>query len=151
MALPKRKELRLQSYDYSQTGVYFITICTRDKNRILSEVRNEKPVLLPFGFISEKYIKEIGNYYDNVRFDNYVIMPNHIHVLISISGGSSGTPTPTISQIVSTFKRFCNKDFGGNIWQRSFFDHVIRNDEDYLRHLQYINENPKKWENDEYF
>lgn len=151
MALPKRKELRLQSYDYSQTGVYFITICTRDKNRILSEVRNEKPVLLPFGLISEKYIKEIGNYYDNVRFDNYVIMPNHIHVLISISGGSSRTPTPTVSQIVSTFKRFCNKDFGGNIWQRSFFDHVIRNDEDYLRHMQYINENPKKWENDEYF
>lgn len=151
MALPKRKELRLQSYEYSQTGVYFITICTRDKNRILSEVRNGKRVLLPFGLISEKYIKEIGNYYDNVRFDNYVIMPNHIHVLISISGGSSGTPTPTVSQIVSTFKRFCNKDFGGNIWQRSFFDHVIRNDEDYLRHMQYINENPKKWENDEYF
>ncbi|MCQ2471591.1 MAG: transposase [Clostridia bacterium] len=151
MALPKRKELRLQSYDYSQTGVYFITICTRDKNRILSEVRNGKRVLLPFGLISEKYIKEIGNYYDNVRFDNYVIMPNHIHALISISGGSSGTPTSTVSQIVSTFKRFCNKDFGENIWQRSFFDHVIRNDEDYLRHMQYINENPKKWENDEYF
>ncbi len=86
-------------------------------------------------------------------------MPNHLHILIRIDTGlegSSGTPTPTNSKIaayVSTLKRMTNKQIGSNIWQRSYYDHIIRNEEDYINHLQYIDENPRKWliGKDEYY
>ena len=150
--------------------------------------------LLPFGIIADKYIKQMNNFYDNIEIDQYVIMPNHIHILLIVyddktlcngsvvalkgvavsyetaedisspldclptENGSSRTPTPTmsrqnsvVSRFVSTFKRFCNKEYGYNIWQRHFNDHIIRNDEDYKMHLQYIYDNPVKWRYDELY
>ena len=88
-----------------------------------------------------------------VKIDRYVIMPDHIHVIIFIDSdkyiyGSSKAPTPTnemIPHIVSTFKRFCTKEIGENIFQRGYFDHIIRNREDYEEHVKYIYENPMKW------
>ena len=120
--------------------------------------------LLPFGIIADKYIKQMYNFYDNIEIDQYVIMPNHIHILLivyddkTLCNGSSRTPTPTmsrqnsvVSRFVSTFKRFCNKEYGYNIWQKHFNDHIIRNDEDYKMHLQYIYDNPVKWHYDELY
>ena len=89
--------------------------------------------------------------------DNYVIMPNHIHILLCIEGGGpSGTPAPTlqnstVSRFVSTFKRFCNKEYGQNIWQRHFYDHIVRDQADFDKHLQYIYENPYGWQKDELY
>lgn len=170
MILPERAPNRLQSFDYSQNGAYFVTICTDGMRRILSEIKNSNTVLLPFGTIAEQVLLEMNGFYSVISIDKYVIMPNHIHLIITISApeqpyvgddlrasrnncghGSPGTSTPTISQLISTFKRFCNKRYGRNIWQRSFYDHIIRSEEDYITHLQYINENPVKWENDEYY
>ena len=112
------------------------------------------------GAVAEKYIKQLDEFYESISVDSYVIMPNHIHILLQIkANGQSGTPVPTsglrsnsvISQFVSTFKRFCNGEYGCNIWQARFYDHVVRNEGDYIKHLQYISENPLRWKDDELF
>ena len=160
----KRKPTRLKNFDYSTTGAYFITICTKDRRRVLSRIvgvdvlGDPKGVeLLPHGKIAEKYIKQFNSFYDDVKVDIYVIMPNHIHIMLCvIDNGSPRTSTPTrqtsaVSHFVSTFKRFCNKEYGENIWQRNFNDHIIRNRQDYEEHLRYIYENPMRWCYDELY
>ncbi len=158
-----RKPNRLKNYDYSKSGTYFITICVKDRKPILSKIVGTgvpdcpKTLLLPYGKIAEKYINKLNVFYNNISIDKYVIMPDHIHFLISISDGQSRTPVPTdsniiidngnsiIAKFVSTFKRFCNKEYDNNIWQRSYYDHVIRNQEDYNEIFEYIDNNPKKY------
>ena len=102
-------------------------------------------------------LKELNEFYDNINVEKYVIMPNHIHFLLVVSNnGSPRTSTPTrqtsaVSHFVSTFKRFCNKEYGENIWQRGFYDHIIRGRDDYEEHLRYIHENPVNWYYDELY
>ena len=111
--------------------------------------------LLPCGEIANKYIIQLNDFYENIHVDTYVIMPNHIHILLWI--GNNGTPrtssptrqTSTVSHFVSTFKRFCNKEYGTNIWQRGFYDHVVRCGEDCDDIKRYIYENPINWYYDE--
>ena len=91
-------------------------------------------------------------FYEHLSIDNYVIMPDHIHLLIMIheQSGHPGRGVPTagtsmVAQFIGTFKRFCNKEYGGNIWQERYYDHVIRNQQDYDETWQYIENNPRKW------
>ena len=154
---PERKPTRIKNYDYSSAGAYFITICTKNRAEILCNIVGgdvlDAPIkvrLLPYGEIAEKYIKQLNEYYENILVEKYVIMPDHIHILLRVKKGASRTSPPTrqhssVSRYVSTFKRFCNKEYGENIWQESFFDHIIRNNEDYEEHIKYIHENPTKW------
>lgn len=163
MTKPHRKPNRLKDYDYSTSGAYFITICTKEHKCILSRIVGDgvldvpKTVLTEYGKIADNQLKTMSSFYEDIAIDKYVIMPNHIHLLISITDlgtGSSGTPTPTnekIARFVSTFKRFCNKQYGGNIWQRSYYDHIIRDDKDYRTRWRYIDENPIRWLNDKYY
>ncbi len=163
---PKRKPTRLKGYDYSSPGAYFITICTKDRKCILSEISptenlffEPKNILLYYGSISEKYINRLNSFYTHISVDKYVIMPNHIHIILIIQDdfyttGTSGTPSPTnsvISKFVSTFKRFCNKEFGENIWQRGSYDHIIRDYKDYEKIWQYIDTNVLRWQQDCFF
>ena len=166
---PKRKPTRLSGFDYSTSGAYFITICTANRRKILSTIvgvdvlDDPKNVnLLPHGRVADKYINQLSGFYENIKVDRYVIMPNHIHIMLLVfENGSSGTSTPTdkklqkqhseVSRFVSTFKRFCNKEYGTNIWQRYFNDHIIRNREDYEEHIKYIYENPIRWYYDELY
>ena len=165
MNLPKRKPTRLKGYDYSQNGAYFITICTHDKKCLLSEIivgdgvlDVPQNILTEFGRIAEKHINQMSGFYDYIFVDKYVIMPNHIHLILSITelekyleNGTSRTPSPTnfsVSAFISTFKRFCNKEFGKNIWQRSYHDHIIRGERDYQKIWEYIDTNVVKWEKD---
>ena len=162
--LPQRKTTRLKSFDYNTQGAYFITICTENKKQILSRIVGGDVLdapknieLLPYGKIADKYINQLNNFYNNITIDEYVIMPNHIHIMLSmLENGASRTSPPTqqhsfVSQFVSTLKRFCNKEYGKNIWQRSFYDHVIRNRKDYEEHFRYICENPARWYFDELY
>ena len=162
--LPKRKPNRLDGFDYNSSGAYFITICTKDRKEILSNITVgtgvldcPKTKLSCFGEIADKYIKQLSDFYENLSVDYYVIMPNHIHLLICVyDSGQSRTPVPTrqnsiISRFVSTFKRFCNKEYGFNPWQGRFHDHIIRNRDDYEETSRYIYENPINWEKDEFF
>ena len=171
-ALQKRKTPRCFAIDYDHIGVYFITICTQDRRCILSQIVGTgvpdcpKIALTKYGEIAEKYIRQIGNYYDHLSIESYVIMPNHIHLLLFVKNGTvtengqSRTPVPTVraqransafSRFLSTFKRFCNKEYGENIWQARAYDHVIRSGEDYAAHLRYIQENPARWQYDELY
>ena len=162
--LPKRKSTRLGGFDYNKNGAYFITICTANRRRLLSHIVGvdvlgdpKNMELLPYGIIADKCIKQMNSSYENLSVEQYVIMPNHIHLILFVhEGGSPRTSTPTkqtssVSHFVSTFKRFCNKEYGKNIWQRGFHDHIIRNREDYEEHLRYIHENPMTWQFDELY
>ena len=174
--LPKRKDLRLKHYDYSSAGAYFVTICTKDRKRILSNIikpsvgvgalddplngfLNEPQIpqiqLTEIGKVTEKYLLSSENI-PGVKIDRYVIMPDHIHVIIflypdkytSRKDGSSRAPTPTndmLPHIVSTFKRFCNREIGNNIFQRGYMEHIVRDREDYEIRAKYIYENPIRW------
>ncbi|MBE6601621.1 MAG: hypothetical protein E7637_03840 [Ruminococcaceae bacterium] len=112
--------------------------------------------LTSYGKIAEKYLNQLNDFYNEISIDDYVIMPNHLHILLSITStenGPSRTPVPTaqnsaVSRFISTFKRFCNKEFGENIWQYRSHDHIIRNLRDYETHIKYISENPLYWTQD---
>ena len=124
-ALQKRKPNRLQGYDYSSNGVYFVTICTQNKECVLSRIVGDGVLDVPkielskYGKAVDEQIALMNSMYDNVTVEKYVIMPNHIHLLIRIENksesGTSRTPSPTnsvIAMFVSTFKRFTNKNAG---------------------------------------
>ncbi len=158
MELPKRKRNRLKNYDYSQNGAYFITICSHNKECIFSNIVGggaldaPQNILSEIGKIIEKYILSTNNI-SGVAIDKFVIMPNHIHLILIIqnTGGTSKAPSPTnniISHAVSTFKRFVNKEVGQNVFQRSFHDHIIRGERDYQKIWQYIDSNAQKWDQD---
>jgi len=164
MNLPTRKPTRLHGYDYNTPGAYFITICVRKRKELLSEICVGTGVLdcpqnrlTVYGKIAERQLMRMRDFYDNIRIDNFVIMPNHIHLLIQITGerqfgvGPSGTPVPTnslISRFIGTFKRFCNKAYGENIWQSRSYDHIIRGEDDYREIWEYIDTNVLRWEED---
>ena len=157
--LPQRKSTRLKSFDYSSSGAYFITICTESRRQILSRIVGgdvldapKKVELLPYGKIAEKYIKQLNDFYDNVRVDRYVIMPNHVHLIIRIENDGGRTLfAPTISRIIKQFKGVTTKEIGKSIWQKGFYDHVIRDCHDYNIRWQYIDDNPSKWLEDELY
>ena len=158
-----RKTTRLPGYDYNTPGAYFITICTDNRRCILSRVvgtgvlDGPKVELLPCGETAAKYINQLNDFYDGISVESYVIMPNHIHILLHVKEeGPSRTPVPTlqnsiISRFISTFKRFCNKEYGENIWQSRSYDHVIRDQADFDKHLRYIYENPFGWQKDDFY
>ena len=161
---PARKKNRLKNYDYNKNGAYFITICTENRKCLLSEIVGggvldaPETYLLAFGIVVDRRIREMNRIYTNVQTVKYVIMPNHIHLLVCIDtmenfsgNGTSRTPSPTneiIPQYISTFKRLCNREFGGNIWQRSYHDHIIRDEAHYQLIWNYIDTNPIRWEQD---
>ena len=128
----------------------------------------ERVELLYLGKIAEKYINQMNDFYSTINVEGYVIMPNHIHIMLSVDegafstsqNGASRTSPPTegasrqhsaVSKFVSTFKRFCNKEFGRSFWQRSYYDHIIRDHDDYDKHIKYIYENPMRWYFDELY
>ena len=112
--------------------------------------------LSEYGMLAQQTLLELAAFYENISIEQYVIMPNHVHFILSVHGesGASRTPPPTNARLpafISTWKRFTNKKAGFSLWQRSYYDHIIRNQEDYLRIWQYIDENPAKWAEDEYY
>ena len=162
MDLPKRKQLRLPDYDYSSPGAYFVTICTQNRKCILSNIVVGDGVLdvpqarlTSSGMCVRDTLLEIEQHYDWLSVDHSVIMPNHIHLLLRIeSNGPSGTPAPTdetLPKLISTFKRFTNRRCGAQLWQRSYHEHVIRNENDYREIWEYIENNPIKWAEDRYY
>ena len=140
---PMRKWPRLRNYDYSSNGFYFLTICTEGRKSFLSEVihpdHEEVGVKLSeLGRIAESYLKTIPG------MDKYVIMPNHVHMIIHKTNGKP------ISSDVRSFKSLTTKAAGKRIWQDYYYDHVIRDEQDYLTKWNYIDNNPAKWADDEY-
>ena len=155
-----RKNIRLPGYDYSQPGGYFITFCTEGRAETLGEVVGggvlDAPVvkLSEFGVAVKRCIQEVKARYEQLSVPCYVIMPNHVHLMVLVGLGSSGTPTPTnqtIPALVSSIKRLTNRVAGKSLWQRGYYDHIVRNEDDYLQICSYIESNPARWAEDEYY
>ncbi|MBR5448292.1 MAG: transposase [Clostridia bacterium] len=157
--LPTRKRNRLKDYDYSSSGMYFVTICTKDKKNILwakesSDVVVKSVKLSQYGQIVDETINSIPTYYPHVTLLQYVIMPNHVHLVLYIpNDGGRILSSPTMSRasiitVIGQMKRQVSKMIGKSIWQRSFHDHVIRDKRDYNKISEYIRENPIKWKTD---
>ncbi len=154
--LPKRKPTRLKDYDYSLPGAYFLTICVKDRKQLLSKITvGDDAHIVPInqltnlGLICDKYIKNIDIIYENVSVDKYVIMPNHIHLIISLYGTMrASSPTKNIENIIRSFKIMVTKEIGKSIWQRSYNDHIIRDKADYENIWKYIDTNALRWEKD---
>ncbi len=157
--LLKRKHPRLDNYDYSSAGGYFVTICTQDRRWALSRLvgrglapaEKEYLELTQIGEIAEQQILLLEKMYPFLKVDRYVIMPNHIHVIFILKNQAAGaSPRPTVMDIVCAYKslttRECRKiGFKDKLFQTSFYEHIIRNRDDYDEIAKYIYENPIRW------
>ena len=206
-----RRTIRLKGYNYSWQGAYFVTICTRDQECIFGDIIDREIRLNGYGEIVYGDLQQISKYIENVELDYFIVMPNHIHAILIISGnacrggvsppmhemvnpiknsrmikmggtteknriGKQGDPqvnkkdritwanqggeTPplrrTLGQIVAYYKYQTTKQInrirntpGIPVWQRNYYDHIIRNDYELNRIRQYILNNPLQWDNDE--
>src|SRR3972149_7527027 len=159
MHLPQRKLLRLTEYDYSQNGCYFITICTHKKNQIFGKVIDGKVMLSTAGQIARDELVNVPSHYSMVTIDQFVVMPNHVHILLTIDHETEhanhieterASPFPTVSTIIGSYKSGVTNKIhqvrpGLSVWQKSFYDHIIRDETDYLTVCEYIEDNPFKW------
>ena len=155
MELPKRKSPRISGYDYSTNGAYFITVCTKDKIPLFGPVGADS---ISARMIVRTFLEVIGKY-SQVNSPIYTVMPNHFHAIIVIDRADMES-APTISEVIRNFKRYSTLEyikmvkngilppFEGKIWQRSFHDHIIRDEAGYLKIWNYIEGNPSRWEED---
>ncbi|MBQ3529175.1 MAG: transposase [Oscillospiraceae bacterium] len=153
MDTPKRKPNRLPNFDYSAPGAYFITICTKDKRNLFWTnvgASIARPQLTRWGEIAANAICNISKHYPAISVDRYVVMPNHIHLLLQINTDENGRPmvAPTISVVIQQLKGIITKQVGQSVWQKLFHDHIIRSEADYFKIWEYIENNPAKWEDD---
>lgn len=156
MQLPIRKRIRIENYDYATAGAYFVTVCTANKERIFWDnvgadiIRPQNVPLSRIGEIVKKSILQIPAHYGNILVDKYCVMPNHLHLILRIEANDNGRmiSAPTLSTVVGSMKRWTSRKAGKPIWQKSFYDHVIRNQHDYDEIWQYIDNNPANWADD---
>ena len=140
-----RKSPRMQHYDYSTENYYFVTICTHEKKCIFGK----NDIKSRAGAIAQRHIQKIEKHYNGAYVDKYVVMPNHVHMILVITkGGEVG-----LAQIVGQYKSGVTREVRKKqpdiqLWQRSFHDHVIRNQKQYEQIWTYIENNPHKWEED---
>ena len=151
-SLPERKNPRIKGFSYDEAGCYFITVCTKNRERLFSQIvgRGLDPameaeiILKPYGKIAEEELLKISDHFEGTGIDKYVIMPDHVHFLITIEAAGS-RPRPTVPQIIGLYKSGVSRHCGRSVWQTSFYDHVIRGPQDYTEIWQYIDNNPLKW------
>ena len=160
---PDRKSPRFKDYDYdyNSPGYYFITICVKNMVHVFGEIKNGKMILNKYGFIAERCLLDLPNHYNRCKIDHYVIMPNHVHVIIIINDcnrreGSATLPPNEqhgITEVLRGFKTFSSKEINNLLspgkkfsWQKSFYDRIIRNEKELYNIRKYIEQNPLKWE-----
>ena len=152
--------MRLPEYDYGGAGTYFVTFCVKGRRCLLGTVvGRDAPGAPPSvclsetGRLVEDQLLRSEQAYPGLSLHKYVIMPNHVHMLFSIENGAPGASRPTqmVPRMVAAIKRLSNQRAGMRLWQTSYHDHVIRDENDFLRHWNYIDANPIRWAEDEYF
>jgi putative transposase len=169
----KRRSVRLKDYDYSQAGAYFVTICTHDRECILGELRKGEMFLNEQGQYAANNWKDVSNYYHHVRMDEFTVMPNHLHGIIVLCDGNVGAihelplrnemaiedrkdrRQMLLPKIIGRFKMNVSKHIntirntpGHPVWQRNYYEHIIRDENELHAIRQYIVENPLKWDMD---
>jgi len=153
-----RKSPRLKGFDYQTPGAYFVTICVSPRRNLfwktpiyILENINSTEYLNVKGNIVAKCVENLFSHREEIHLVNFVIMPDHIHLLFELDGDGDARP---ITNLVGEFKRQASLRLrkwmnGEKIWQRSFFDRIIRNDQEYQRINDYIEANPVNWEEDQ--
>ena len=152
MDFTSRKPNRIADYDYSQDGAYFVTICTQNRRPVLSRITSEGiPCLKPSGVLAQEMLCKLPGKYPGVYVDRYVIMPDHIHLLLRFQGKKC-VAVSELGKVIGWFKYQVTKQVnalsgapGERFFQRSYYDHVIRNQQDYNETWEYIRHNPLKW------
>ena len=146
--LPQRKKIRLNNYDYSKENMYFITICVKDRLELLGKINEHNNIKLSKkGNIVKQEIYRLEKIYKNIIIDEYIVMPNHLHILLSINYKNG----ITISKIIKHLKTNISREIKYSIWQKSFYEHIIRNEKEYLKIKEYIKNNVINWPKDKYF
>ena len=159
--LPLRQHPRLDHYDYSTPGAYFITICTHHRLCLLSHIGGRgfgsaEIQYTTYGQIAEEQLFLLEKRYPSLKIDQYVIMPNHIHAILILDEAVGACPRPTISDIVCAYKSLTTRECKkvrpiDKLFQTSFYEHVIRGRKDYDEIAEYILNNPKQWELDQLY
>ena len=145
MTFYNRKSPRIPNYDYSNVNYYFITICTKDRKCYFGSPYQ----LSKAGQIAKRHIEEISDHYGFVKIDKYVVMPNHVHMILYLEQGGKADAEQVIGQYKSGVSREIRKIYPEmQVWQRSFHDHVIRNQASYEKIWLYIEGNPQCWDKD---
>lgn len=177
----KRRSIRLKGYDYSQAGLYFITICVQNRRHLFGNIENGKMILNDAGKMIETEWKNLKNRFPNIELHEYVIMPNHFHGILEIVGATlvvaqnENTPpvvaqndnlattrvaptNKTVGDMMDAFKSITTVEyirgvknlgwqpFDGKLWQRNYYEHIIRNEQSYQTISNYIINNPAKWQ-----
>ena len=182
-----RRSIRLTGHDYSQSGLYFITLCTIDRTCMFGNVVEGKMQLNDIGqLVEQEWLNTIKIRHDDVRLHNYIVMPNHFHAIIEIRRGESHSPqshssqshlsqsdpssitnecningkdlprrmkspSKTVGAIVRGFKGAISRQLGYTVWQRNYYEHIIRTDASYRHISNYIENNPTKWQSDKLY
>lgn len=157
---PHRKTIRLQDYNYAENGLYFITICIQDRLCLLGEIIDNQMYLNNAGKMIDYWYKELASHFPNIQCREYVIMPNHIHFIIQIEYRSELVSlfdviywfkTMTTNHYIRQVKTSSWQSFNRKLWQRSYYEHIIRNDKSYREIVQYMENNPYNWQSDSLF
>ena len=156
-----RSSIRLKGYDYSQAGAYFVTVCTEGRQCLFGDVIDERMKLNEAGRMVQQTWENLPTRFSSVTLDTLMVMPNHVHGIIAIVGaepnrGAAGSP-PTLGDIIRAFKsisairvnRLLARS-GQPLWQRNYYEHIIRDEDEMNRIRQYVEDNPARWEMDEY-
>jgi putative transposase len=148
--MPTRKALRLRYLDYSAPGVFFVTVCAHGRRRTFGEVSDDRVVLSAAGLIVERQIDQLPERLTSVALDSFVVMPNHVHVLIELH--ERARQASPLRVVVGSFKSGSSREInalrgtpGTQIWQRGYYDHVVRDEDDLMRAREYIEMNPIRW------
>ncbi len=161
-----RQSIRLRAYDYRSTGGYFVTICTYGRECMLSAIGGEGISISSVGLVVQACWDDLVNHYEHVALDAFVVMPNHVHGVIWLRHdvGAGLRPAPTrlfggfadgLPEIIRAFKSFSSRRIneirgtpGSSVWQRNYYERVIRNEREPQAIRQYIRDNPAKWAED---
>jgi putative transposase len=169
-----RRSIRLRHYDYSQAGAYFVTVCTQNRECLFGEIVDRTMVLSDAGKMIQMVWDKLPIQYDGVDIDQFIVMPNHVHgILVLVGAGPRACPdlktgrpqgvAPTISlpDVLHRFKTYTTTQyrigvnqsqwspFSGKLWQRNYYEHIIRVEEDLYKIREYIFNNPAGWDKDE--
>jgi REP element-mobilizing transposase RayT len=156
-----RRSIRLQHYDYSQAGLYFITICCQNRVCYFGDISNGEMLLNEAGTMVANQWQELPNRFPTVVLQEYQVMPNHFHGILQIQTGQTQGIAPTVGDMVGAFKSIVTVEyirgvknlgwsaFKGRLWQRNYYEHVIRNEASHLKIAEYIINNPTQWDDDQ--
>jgi len=156
----RNKTLRLKNYDYSQNGLYFITISTNNKNAYFGEIKEGILISNDAGTMVEKIWLEMFSRFDFIKLHHYIVMPNHFHSIVEITNGEN---TLHIGRVIGAFKSISTNayingvheydwvGFEKRLWQKNYYEHIIRSEKSYLYISDYIATNPLKWKEDKFY